>query len=665
MSQFQHLFQPIQVGPMRVPNRICETTNTINSSRSRAESTTTSSRTTLAKAKGGTGWIGSETWLLNVAVSARDARRGRPLGRLRVACFRLPEPALRRGHDRSSTARCTRWVRSRSRSSRISPRCGRRRRCRPSARRTTCRTSGRGRDRVPLRERTPTPPRSPRAAGVDGIEMHCAHETLGYSFLSPVTNRRTDRWGGGPQERIRFVVESARAHPRARGRRRSRSASALAARSFATAATTTSRCARCSTTSARPGSSTSPTSTSGTAGARLRTCRTSYYGHAPVPEYGRAATRRPREPGEAHRGALRGRVNDPVRRGGAHRATATATSSAWCAPASPTRSSPTRRAKGRLSEIRRCISCTRCIDEASEPRYFPYTPICSINPMIGNEVRWKEHYRPTERPKRVVVVGGGLAGSEAARVAAMRGHQVTLLERGKRLGGQLLLAIEGARPHRLRGSGLLRGERDGAHGVEVRLGATRRAAIKALKPDAVVIATGSMPRVPHDVHGLDLPHVVQAWDVLVGQGQTGDRVAVVSQEDYYETPVRRGVSRRAREARRRSSASRCTSAPRSRATRSAWCSRAWKGAASTSTRTSSCARLRRTGSSSCRRSARRPTTEGFDSVVLVYGSVAQPELYDQLKADGSVADSTSSARRGCRASWARRHGTARALGSGN
>jgi len=44
--------------------------------------------------------------------------------------------------------------------------------------------------------------------GADGIEIHCAHETLCYSFLSPVTNRRTDRWGGGPQERVRFVVEA-------------------------------------------------------------------------------------------------------------------------------------------------------------------------------------------------------------------------------------------------------------------------------------------------------------------------------------------------------------------------------------------------------------------------------------------------------------------------
>jgi 2,4-dienoyl-CoA reductase-like NADH-dependent reductase (Old Yellow Enzyme family) len=65
MSQFQHLFQPIQVGPMRVPNRVCETTNTINSSMVPGGIDEHFIAHHLAKAKGGAGWIGSETWLLN------------------------------------------------------------------------------------------------------------------------------------------------------------------------------------------------------------------------------------------------------------------------------------------------------------------------------------------------------------------------------------------------------------------------------------------------------------------------------------------------------------------------------------------------------------------------------------------------------------------------
>ena len=87
--------------------------------------------------------------------------------------------------------------------------------------------------------------------------------------------------------------------------------------------------------------------------------------------------------------------------------------------------------EGRLSEIRRCIGCTRCIDEASEPKTFPYTPTCSINPVIGKELLWEDQFQLADTPKHLVVVGGGIAGCEAARVAALRGHKVTLLEQGQ------------------------------------------------------------------------------------------------------------------------------------------------------------------------------------------------------------------------------------------
>ena len=192
--------------------------------------------------------------------------------------------------------------------------------------------------------------------------------------------------------------------------------------------------------------------------------------------------------------------------------------------------------EGRLGEIRRCIGCTRCIDEASEPLMTPYTPTCSINPVIGNELRWEEKYRPAENPKRVVVVGGGIAGCEAARVARMRGHHVTLLEQGKRLGGQVLIASKAPGRDAFEDQVYFEENEMTRLGVDVRLEATADiATIKGLSPQAVVIATGSRPRVPHDVTGLDLPHVVQGWDVMQGKATTGNRVALVAQEDYYET----------------------------------------------------------------------------------------------------------------------------------
>jgi NADPH-dependent glutamate synthase beta subunit-like oxidoreductase len=70
-------------------------------------------------------------------------------------------------------------------------------------------------------------------------------------------------------------------------------------------------------------------------------------------------------------------------------------------------------------------------------------------------------------------------------------------------------------------------------GVDVRLQTNAEFdSIKALSPEAVVIATGSIPRVPNDLPGIDLPHVVQGWDVMQGKASTGDRVAVISQEVY-------------------------------------------------------------------------------------------------------------------------------------
>jgi NADPH-dependent 2,4-dienoyl-CoA reductase/sulfur reductase-like enzyme len=236
------------------------------------------------------------------------------------------------------------------------------------------------------------------------------------------------------------------------------------------------------------------------------------------------------------------------------------------------------------------------------------------------------------------VVGGGLAGTEAARVAAMRGHAVTLLERGKRLGGQLLLAM--ATPGRDDFEDQVYFEENEMTrlGVEVRLEAEAdAAAVRALRPDAVVIATGSVPRVPSGIPGIELPHVVQAWDVLAGRAKIGDRVAIVSQEDYYETPcvaeylADRGkhveiftksvhlgfeiarysvgmVLRRMEE---------CGVAVHPNLVLSAITPNALELVSAYGTTTY--------------------RKEGFDTVVLVYGSVPHPALYEQLKAEGGIA----------------------------
>lgn len=236
----------------------------------------------------------------------------------------------------------------------------------------------------------------------------------------------------------------------------------------------------------------------------------------------------------------------------------------------------------------------------------------------------------------VVVVGGGAAGCEAARVAAMRGHKVTLLEQGKRLGGQMLIASKA--PGRDSFEDQVYFEENALQrlGVEVRL-ETRAAldTVKALAPDAVVVATGSLPVVPQ-VPGIDLPHVVQGWDVLMGKAQTGKRVAVVSQEDYYETPcVAEYLAERGKDVVIfHKSVHLATEVARYSIgmvlKRMEQCGvKVWPNRLLKSVSADALEFVSSWGEAGYRES-------GFDSVVLVCGSLQQPALYEQLKADGSV-----------------------------
>jgi len=291
--------------------------------------------------------------------------------------------------------------------------------------------------------------------------------------------------------------------------------------------------------------------------------------------------------------------------------------------------------EGRLGEIRRCIACTRCIDEASESLYIPYTPMCSINPVIGSELRWEQQYRPAEQAKRVVVVGGGLAGCEAARIAALRGHQVTLLEQGARLGGQLLIAAKAPGRDAFEDQVYFEENELARVGVEVRLESRADvASIKALSPEAIVIATGALPRVPHDVSGLELAHVAYGWDVMKGVVSSGQRVALVSQEDYYETAsVADYLASKGREV---TVFHKSEHIGREIARYSLGMVLAHMEALGVVTVPNVI--LRQIDADGLEFESafggKRVRHEGFDSVVLVYGAVAQAGLYEQLKAEG-------------------------------
>ena len=183
---------------------------------------------------------------------------------------------------------------------------------------------------------------------------------------------------------------------------------------------------------------------------------------------------------------------------------------------------PTKAREGRTDDIRMCLACNQSC-AGRQGLGIPIT--CIYNPVAGHEKEWADA-GPAPVKKKVVVVGGGPAGMEAARVAAERGHRVVLFERSERLGGQIKVAM--LPPHRESYEEIiLFGEKQLPKlGVDVRLGAEADAeTVLAESPDAVIIATGSTPYMT-EIPGAEGQNVLTVADVLTG-AETGGRVVIV------------------------------------------------------------------------------------------------------------------------------------------
>ena len=178
--------------------------------------------------------------------------------------------------------------------------------------------------------------------------------------------------------------------------------------------------------------------------------------------------------------------------------------------------------EGRSEDIRACVGC----NQACLGHVWRGAPVgCIQNPQAGRERQYPDR-APASSPRKVLVVGGGPAGMQAAALAAERGHDVTLCEAASRLGGQVQLAQR--LPGREEFGGVVTNfERElGRSAAEVRL-KTRvdRAFVEKLSPEAIVVATGGQPAVP-EFEREDRAHVCTAWDILRNEGKPGTRVIV-------------------------------------------------------------------------------------------------------------------------------------------
>ena len=356
--------------------------------------------------------------------------------------------------------------------------------------------------------------RRAQEAGFDGVEVHGAHQYLISQFLSPATNKRQDEYGRDLRGRARFFLEIIRACRRETGGKFPIWCR-ISAHEFGLDGGITLE-------EALPVAKWAQE-------AGADSISVSCYG---VGSYG--AVNMPHIPGaiaylaEAVKGVVQVPVMAVGRLGPAPGARLLREGKADFVAigrallVDPDWARKVRR--GQVEDIRPCIGCLECLTITTSDQSIHCTP----NPFLGREREGA--IRKVTRPRQVMVVGGGPGGMEAARVAALRGHQVTLYEKGPELGGQLLVADKPPQKNHIHALKSYLARQVQEVGVSVVLGKeVTPQEVAAIKPDALILATGCTPFLPQ-LPGLEKRPVVTAVEVLAGRAPVGERVVVMGAE---------------------------------------------------------------------------------------------------------------------------------------
>jgi 2,4-dienoyl-CoA reductase-like NADH-dependent reductase (Old Yellow Enzyme family)/thioredoxin reductase len=197
---------------------------------------------------------------------------------------------------------------------------------------------------------------------------------------------------------------------------------------------------------------------------------------------------------------------------------------------------------GHADRVRPCIGCNQgCIGGVLKP---PFRMGCAVNPAVGSELRMgDDRLIPPKSARKVIVVGGGPAGMEAARVSRLRGHEVALYEASPKLGGLVNIAARGPTRHGIADITNWLENEIFRLGVDIRLSVFVSAEdIVADAEQAVIVATGSLPRMDgiqlsnpgEPIRGMGRGHVLSSIDVLAGPQRSSSRAVVLDDVGQYE-----------------------------------------------------------------------------------------------------------------------------------